>query len=121
MDKEPDICVGIHHELPNGKIVRTHGVGRGKVQWHDNDGNVGSATYQEYMTWIHRPDLKDFPNAKDPLLPYVFDLYWDIKRLSELKRLLANPYFEDLAELKSKIGEYEEVQKMLANKQNKDS
>lgn len=34
----------------------------------------------------HRPDLKDWPNAWNPLLPYVFDLNWDMKCESDLVR-----------------------------------
>ena len=34
----------------------------------------------------HRPDLKDWPDAWDPLLPYVFDLNWDMKYESDLVR-----------------------------------
>lgn len=30
-----------------------------------------------------RKDIRDFPDASDPRLPYTFDLYWDIKLLSE--------------------------------------
>jgi hypothetical protein len=70
-------------------------------------------TYAEYWTWKHRRDLTDFPNAKDPLLPYVFDLFWDIKHLSELKRALANPYFDDIDALKSEVEGQPLVKEML--------
>lgn len=36
-------------------------------------------------------ELRDFPNAKDPRLPYVFDLFWDLKYTSDLQRELKKP------------------------------
>lgn len=28
----------------------------------------------------------DYPNTKDPRVPYIFDLIWDIKRVSDIKK-----------------------------------
>lgn len=110
---EVEILVGIHHERPDGSIVRSYGAGPDYVLWYDNDRNYGKATHAEYATWKHRRDLKDFPNARDPLLPYVFDLYWDIKYLSELRRAVQDEWFEDRAELLKQIEKHPEVKELL--------
>jgi hypothetical protein len=111
------IFIGIHHERPDGTIVRSYGVTRSNsVAWYDNEGTYGRASHAEYATWKPRPDLADFPNARDPLLPYVFDLYWDIKYLSELKRTLENEWFFDLQDLKAVVERHPEVEQMLNTK-----
>jgi len=88
---EATVIVGSFHEVPDGRIVKTFGwTGRDQqVKYYFDDGQYGRiASLDEYLTWKHRPDLDDFPNARDPLLPYEFDLWLDIKHTSELRRLL---------------------------------
>jgi hypothetical protein len=85
--------IGIYYELPDGKIVYTYGyMGNGiknTISYYFDDNEDSKTVDQdEFDTWKPRGDLKDFPNAKDPRLPYVFDLYWDIKYTSQLKQEL---------------------------------
>lgn len=84
--------IGIHYELPDGRIAYTYGWS-GKenlVSYYFDDGNGGrTVSIDEFQTWKPRRDLGDFPNARDPRLPYVFDLFWDIKYMSQLKRELS--------------------------------
>lgn len=89
---EPEIYVGSFFELKDGRLVKTYGAnGTSKtVQFYDNDRTYGSASYSEYAQWKRRPDLKDFPNARDPKLPYEFDLHYDVKYMSDLKRELGD-------------------------------
>lgn len=85
--------IGILYELPDGRIARTTGwSGRTSlVTYHFDDGKPSRLVPDhEFQTWKPRGDLSDFPDARDPRLPYVFDLHWDIKHASELRDALAN-------------------------------
>jgi len=102
MYTEKDVIVGMFYETPEGKIVRTSG-------W---DGRTNSIIYQldvgdieytasvdDYNKWSKREDLKDFPNNPDPILPYVFELFWDMRCISDLKTdLLGHEYEEEIRE-----------------------
>jgi hypothetical protein len=102
------ITVGIYYELPNGKIAYIygcHGVTR-KVSCCFEEGDPFLATFKEIKQWKKRDDLKDWPNAKDPKLPYVFDLYWDIKRESELVRVLKEGH-SDMSDILSTIKKHD--------------
>lgn len=90
-----DVYINVLHEMPDGKIVRTYGANKFSVSYFDNERNYGNVCIKDYLTWKLRRDLKDFPNAKDPILPYVFDLHWDIKYLSDLIRFLPGHDDED--------------------------
>ena len=84
------IIVGIYYELPDKSICTISGADcvRRKVTYHlENSGSL-SATFKEVSKWKPRRDLQDWPNAEDPIVPYIFDLYWDIKRISDLRRVL---------------------------------
>ncbi len=86
--------IGMYYELPDGRIARPYG-------WNGKEGMVlvafsyggrGEKTPESiFLTWKPRPDLKDFPDTDDPILPYSFDLFWGAKRRSELCNLLADP------------------------------
>lgn len=97
--------IGIFYELPNGKIAKT--IGWNKVQkiiiYYFEGLPFTTVSEDEFQTWKPRTDLKDFPNAKDPRLPYIFDLYWDIKYTSELEYILAEEDHEDLEDIKDEI------------------
>ncbi|HLD90796.1 MAG TPA: hypothetical protein VI911_07275 [Patescibacteria group bacterium] len=103
------IVVGAFYELPDGTIAYTYG-------YSNKDENAAVVSYytlpygeirrykattvDKVALWKKRPDLKDFPNSKDPKLPYAFDLYYDIKYLSDLKReLLGHPKEKQLRKL----------------------
>lgn len=88
------IVIGGFYETPNGRIARTHGWdGPGRQVSYTLDDGAGPRTAAESEVlsgWARRPDLADFPAARDPLLPPVFDLLWDVKRRSALVALLAD-------------------------------
>lgn len=93
---------GILYELPDGRIAYTYGLNNvDKVaSYYFDDGCGGrEVSYDAFQRWTPRRDLEDFPNARDPLLPYSFDLVWDIKYTSELRRALAEGH-EDLDDIK---------------------
>ncbi len=85
--KKKNDVVGILYELPDGRIVNTYGFqDRGDViLYYFDDGKGGlKTTNEEFQTWKPRRDLYDFPNARNPKLPYEFDLLWDFKYISQL-------------------------------------
>lgn len=91
MTQKKNDTVGIHYELPNGKIAYTVGFNNIKKTvsyYFDDDSGGHEVSFDDFYTWTPRTDLRDFPNARDPRLPYEFDLYWDIKYVSQLKRAL---------------------------------
>lgn len=91
------IVIGTFYELPCGKIARTFSSGQVGVGYYLDDGKPSKIiSAQEIVDgWLLRRDLKDFPHARDPILPYCFDLFWDIKYTSELNRVLAEKDHED--------------------------
>jgi len=100
--------IGAHYELPDGRIARTFGYNGIKkiVSYYFDDGKGRRvATQDQFDTWKLRRDLEDFPNARDPLLPYVFDLLWDIKYMSDLKQQLHDhPEKDDIIHYMKKHG-----------------
>lgn len=51
--------------------------------------------------WV-RLDIEDFPNSADKQLPYVFDLFFDIKRMSHLRRAFQYENSKKLLEMMRK-------------------
>ena len=101
--------IGIYYELPNGKIAYTYGWNgiKKEVSYYFENEKPRVVTENVFQTWKPRKDLKDFPNSKDPVLPYDFDLYYDLKRMSDLIDFVDqedNP--EVLQHLRSLVGEY---------------
>lgn len=91
--KKDNMKIGIFYELPCGRIAKTYGTdGSGqRVQYYfDDEGGSHTASTETLSTWKPREDLADFPNARDPRLPYEFDLFWDIKYKSDLVRAINN-------------------------------
>lgn len=88
-----DTIIGGFYQTPRG-IVRTYAWTGGEILYYFDDDLRYSASPEEAKAWIHLPELRDFPNARDPLLPYDFDLCWDIKYLSDLKRELVGHWDE---------------------------
>lgn len=101
--KVNEIVVGAYYELPCGKIAYTFGSNTEKVSYRFEQGPSLSISHQEVLdTWTRRDDLRDFPNAIDPRLPYVFDLFWDIKYTSELKEVLRSKDHPDYRQIYEK-------------------
>jgi len=76
----PTFVIGAFYELPTGQIAHTIGWSgpTARLSYHFDDGGGPRQIAAAACTaWIHHPDLHDFPNARDPRLPYVFDLLWD--------------------------------------------
>lgn len=75
---------GFYRRPVEGDVVMTWGFGPGYVVYASEDGPGARATRDEMDTWDFLEGARDFPNAKDPRLPYEFDLYYDVHRLSQL-------------------------------------
>ena len=95
MAARQDVVIGGYYERPDGAVARTCGwdpVDR-SVSYALDDGNGVRKVGEDVLatTWKRRADLRDFPNARDPVLPYAFDLLWDAKTRSALLPLLADP------------------------------
>lgn len=102
------ITVGIFYEMPNGQIAYTYGFDdRKKVVSYRLDGDTTGrvATYEEIKAWKPRFDLYDFPDSSDPKLPYIFDMNWDIRCTSDLRRVLASGH-PQLDEIKRAMQKY---------------
>lgn len=100
-----NLVIGTFYEIADGRIVRTYGCdGRaGTIKFYfDDDTGSHAVTFAEAHSWKRRQDLADFPNARDPRLPYEFDLHWDIKHVSELKALLKEGH-EDIDEIRAQM------------------
>jgi hypothetical protein len=105
---DTNVIVGAFYELPDGRIAYTvqwDGVARA-VGFHCDGCARETVSEEEFGTWVLRSDLRDFPNAIDPRLPYEFDLWWDIKQLSELREALATGHedAEDMRDLAQRCG-----------------
>jgi hypothetical protein len=86
-----DVLIGVFHRRQDGSIALVGGWDareRSVAYALDDDAGVRIATEAEYEAWTAREDLADFPDARDPALPYVFDLNFDLKHRSALVRLL---------------------------------
>lgn len=103
------IIAGIFYEMPNGQIAYTYGfddIKKTVSYLLDGDKTGRVVTYEEIKKWKPRFDLYDFPNSSDPKLPYLFDLNWDIKYMSDLRRVLASghPQLDEIKQAMEKFG-----------------
>lgn len=104
-----DVVIGIFYELPDGRIARTYGwsgTSRMVAYYFDTDEPRGSISSDDMADWKQRRDLTDFPNARDPRLPYVFDLFWDLKHISELNQVLRAGEHDDIDEIRAMVTEH---------------
>lgn len=83
--------IGAYYTLMDGQVAYVTGCNSDYLSVsYRLDDEYGLRRIPVYDTkdWVRRPDLRDFPNAQDPRLPYDFDLYWDLKYESEVRRAL---------------------------------
>lgn len=93
-----EVVIGAFYRTSSGEIVKTWRGFDDQVGCYKDDGSPSFyVTVAEMANW-ERLHIRDFPNARDPLLPYSFDLFWDIKHMSELKRALLEDH-DDLEEI----------------------
>ena len=79
-----DMVLGFYRRPVDGDTVLTSCYINGMVQWQTDGGEYGTVTRDEMDTWEFLVGARDFPDAKDPRLPYEFDLWYDVHRVSQL-------------------------------------
>lgn len=108
-------CIGFfYRHKVTGEVVYAYGGGgqpmRISVQTEERPGSPCRATSHEVAEFLRHyelmPGVIDFPDAWDPRLPYEFDLWYDIKRTSELVRLLASAGAAEVEHLYRLCGQY---------------
>lgn len=86
-------AVGEFCQAPDGRVARIFAwngpTGRVSYRFDDDGGDHEVSLSELRSSWKPRPDLQDFPGARDPRVPYAFDLLYDIKTRSDLVRALA--------------------------------
>jgi len=93
-EDNPNIHIGGYYELPTKKVVYIFRCNNVKREIHykfENSKNY-IATFEEVKKWKHL-NINDFPNAKNPKVPYSFDLFFDIKRESDLKAAMQGKWY----------------------------
>ena len=119
MTKNTNIVIGGYYETNENKIAYLYGFSETNILYKLNNDNKGySIDKKDFSSWKYREDLRDYPDAVDPKLPYVFDLNYDIKYTSDLLRELKNNGQDqkDLIELIKETKIYEnnkEIKKAL--------
>lgn len=58
---------------------------------------TGFTKQSETNDWV-KLNIKDFPESVDPVLPYSFDLFFDIKRMSQLRKAFSYEDTDSLLE-----------------------
>lgn len=82
-----DLVIGGFYEKPNGDIVKVYYGNNKGIYKYNKLNEFGLITHISHcQKWIERGDLKDYPNNPDKLLPYVFDLFFDIKKDERVKK-----------------------------------
>ena len=119
MTKNTNIVICWYYETNENKIAYLYGFNETNILYKLNNDNKGySIEKKDFSSWKYREDLRDYPDAVDPRLPYVFDLNYDIKYTSDLLRELKNNGQDqkDLIELIKETKIYEnnkEIKKAL--------
>jgi len=72
------------YQTPTGQIVQVEDV-QDRVHYQEGYAQpVQYATLDAFDTWTHKPYLRDYPDSEDPLLPYCFELLFNLKRFSQI-------------------------------------
>lgn len=84
--KHTDVVVGAFYQRTENPLDVVYSVGGSntRIYGYNGHGETFEAKPEEVMQWTMLA-VNDFPNSKDPRLAYVFDLHWDVKRVSELR------------------------------------
>lgn len=110
--KSGDLCVGRYYSTQYGVFRINHIDNIGKmVGWTSVKKTKGirykyqhgASLIEHTKDWIEL-DIMDFPESVDRRLPYVFDLLFDIKTMSQLRRELKHEHKQELLELMKDYG-----------------
>lgn len=104
--------IGAYYSTPFGVVNTYSWDGREKtIGWLKirkakgfcNFYEFGSTKEEDAKDWV-KLNVEDFPESVDKRLPYVFDLIFDIKRMSQLRRAFRNEDRRELLELMKETG-----------------
>jgi hypothetical protein len=120
--EKKEIIIGAYYETLDNKIVYTYGSGPDGIKYRFDDDSGGHLISKEdFFKWKIRNDLRDFPNARDPRVPYIFDLNYDLKYTSDVVRYLKdNPNDSNVIELIASHASDNKKLKKYVDKYNKD-
>jgi len=110
-----DIVIGVFYQTNFG-VVQTYGFSRREgssfiIAWYKfkktkgfrNFYEWGSSKDSETKDW-KRLNIDDFPESVDKTLPYSFDLFFDIKRMSQLRNAFRYENPQELLEMMKNHG-----------------
>jgi hypothetical protein len=84
------VIVGAYYNCVDGDIVRIIRQRHTTVSYRYAESSVlHECDVSVVSQWELRRDLHEFPDVLDLRLPIDFDLLWDIKYVSELRRTLS--------------------------------
>lgn len=92
--KKGQVVVGLYYMTEEGKEVYVWGAGVDGVRYRSSDGSKHEATEEQVKEWTPL-DLVEFTGETDHQLPYVFDLNWDCKTVSQMIRSIRSGDFEE--------------------------
>lgn len=109
-----DIVIGVFYQTDFG-VVKTYGAMRTEdyriISWYKikktkgfhNFYQQGETKDSETKNW-KRLNIDDFPESVDHVLPYSFDLFFDIKRMSQLRNAFRYENPQELLEMMKSHG-----------------
>lgn len=89
--KPTPLIAGVYYLTADNNIIYSYGFTETCLLAYDDNNKSYKINLTESSTLKLLNKVQDFPNAKNPKLPYEFDLNWDIKRSNELAREIDNP------------------------------
>lgn len=99
--------IGVYYSTPFGVVdtISWNGIDKTigwikikKTEGFRNVYEFGSSKEEDTKDWVML-NVDDFPESVDKNLPYVFDLLFDIKRMSQLRQAFKNENKEELLSL----------------------
>lgn len=86
--EKTEVVIGAFYQRSTNPldVVYTVGGGPGYIHGYNAKMKSFNTTPEEVLKWTQLA-VNDFPHSPDPRLPYVYDLNWDIKYLSQLRRV----------------------------------
>lgn len=85
------LMAGVYYLTETNNVIYSYGFADNCLLAYDDNNMSYKIASNVSSTLKLLNKVRDFPNAKNPRLPYEFDLHWDIKRTDELSKEINNP------------------------------